>query len=127
MSAVPAEILPPFAPESEQEFISPPLHAVEEVLTEIANAPRIPKALKGRNVKDQIRAAFELVGGVPRMATWAHHNYGDFMKIYARMVPTQVTGENGGPLQVVIGANFPGRDLSGKSFVVEPPSTPEQS
>lgn len=39
---------------------------------------------------DVVRAfasAFDMIGGVPRMALWAHENPGDFYKLMAKMLP----------------------------------------
>ena len=103
---------------SDEESIQPSLHAVEEVLNELANAPRVPAILRSRNAKDQIRHAFDLIGGIPRLAHWAHANPGDFYKIWARTIPSQVTGEGGGPIQVQV-SWVNGRDTSGR---VPPPT-----
>jgi hypothetical protein len=97
----------------EEETIQPPLHAVEDVLHEIAHAPKVPAILRSRNARDQIRHAFDLIGGIPRLAHWAHLNPGDFYKIWARTVPTQVTGADGGPIQVQV-SWVNGRDTSGR-------------
>jgi hypothetical protein len=93
---------------------------VEELLNEIANAPTVPKILRTRNARDQIRHAFDLIGGVPRLAMWAHMNPGDFYRLWSRIIPTQVTGEGGGPLQVQV-SWVNGRDTSGR--VSSPPAT----
>ena len=42
--------------------------------------------------------AFELIGGVPRLALWGHDNPGEFFKLYAKLLPsaaqqTQITAE----------------------------------
>jgi hypothetical protein len=44
--------------------------------------------------KDVVRAfqrAFELIGGIPRLALWAHDNPTDFYKLYARLLPSQAS------------------------------------
>lgn len=40
---------------------------------------------------------FELVGGIPRLAMWANNpaNYGEFLKLYAKMIPKEVAEEAG--------------------------------
>lgn len=48
----------------------------------------IPRTLDRNYIKNGFMDAFELVGGVPRLAHWADRNYGDFIKLYARMLPS---------------------------------------
>ena len=111
--SLPAEI------PAEDGVFTPPLHAVEATLHEIAHATVVPKELRSRNAKDQIRHAFELIGGIPRLAQWAHQNPGDFYRIWSKTIPSQITGENGGPLQVHL-SWLNARDTSGRA---SPPTT----
>jgi hypothetical protein len=41
--------------------------------------------------------AFELVGGITRLAIWANKesNYGEFLKLYSKLVPKEVSEEAG--------------------------------
>lgn len=54
-----------------------------------------------RPTRKEVEAAFietfELIGGIPRLAMWANKeaNYGDFLKLYARLVPKEVSEEAG--------------------------------
>lgn len=54
-----------------------------------------------RPSRKEVEAAFvetfELVGGIPRLAMWANKegNYGEFLKLYARLVPKEVSEEAG--------------------------------
>lgn len=52
-------------------------------------------------VKENILAVFNRLDGTAGMAKWARENQTDFYRIYAKLLPTQITGEDGGPLQVV--------------------------
>lgn len=47
------------------------------------------KAFSRQQVVDVFQESFELVGGLPRLASWAHENYGEFVKLYARLLPAQ--------------------------------------
>ena len=50
-----------------------------------------------------INEAFELVGGVPRLALWADKNYGQFIKLAGRTLPTLVNNlqiNSKGPVQI---------------------------
>lgn len=38
-------------------------------------------------VADSFMAAFEAIGGVPKLAQWAHQNPGEYFKLFARMMP----------------------------------------
>jgi hypothetical protein len=54
---------------------------------------RVPREISRTHMRDIFNDVFELVGGVPRMAHWADKNYGEFMKLYARLLPTAVAGQ----------------------------------
>ena len=57
-----------------------------------------PNKLSGL-AKDNIAAVFNRLGGTANMAKWAEENQTDFYKIYARLLPVQVTGEGGAPIR----------------------------
>jgi len=45
----------------------------------------------GRYHRDAVATAFEMVGGVDRLADWADKNYGEFItKLYPRLIPKEV-------------------------------------
>ena len=46
--------------------------------------------------------AFELIGGVPRLALWAHSNPSDFFKLYARLLPSQASSALGESNELII-------------------------
>lgn len=55
--------------------------------------------------KDVVTAfsnAFELIGGVPRLALWAHNNETDFYKLYSRLLPSQASSALGETNELVI-------------------------
>jgi hypothetical protein len=58
-----------------------------------------PNKLTG-TAKENIAAVFTRLGGTSAMAEWAKDNKDEFYKIYARLIPTEVTGKDGGPIQV---------------------------
>lgn len=49
------------------------------------------KEFEKRKVIDSFHEAFDLIGGVPRLAFWAHENPTDFYKLYAKMLPSGST------------------------------------
>lgn len=50
-----------------------------------------------KEVEQCFLETFELVGGIPRLAMWANNpaNYGEFLKLYAKMIPKEVAEEAG--------------------------------
>ena len=59
------------------------------------------------SMKQAIAEAFEQLGGTNRMVQWAQEDpkhLTEFYKLAARLIPveTQVTGQNGGPIQTVL-------------------------
>ncbi len=52
---------------------------------------RVPKNphFTRKDVVNAFQQAFELTGGVPRLAIWANDNYTEFTKLYARLLPSQ--------------------------------------
>ena len=71
----------------------------EKRLEEMANMPgstfRVPRneSIKRTQVVDSVLDAFELLGGTSRLTLWANENYGDFIKIYAKLAPRQIEKE----------------------------------
>lgn len=59
--------------------------------------PKVSKMRTRKQVEEAFLEAFELVGGVPRLAMWANdpEHYGEFLKLYAKFMPpaTQETVE----------------------------------
>jgi len=94
--------------------VTPPMHLVEENLNALAIAPKLPTYVKTRNVREQFQYAFELIGGIPRLAHWAHANPDKFYSLYSKLIPTQVTGEGGGAIKVEL-SWLNSRDTSGRS------------
>lgn len=57
---------------------------------------KLPRELNRRRVVSAFMDAFELLGGTPRLVSWADasdENYGDFLKLYARLLPSQASTE----------------------------------
>lgn len=60
-----------------------------------------PKGAKNKLsgiAKDNIAAVFVRLGGTAAMARWAEDNMSEFYKIYARLIPQELTGQGGDPL-----------------------------
>jgi hypothetical protein len=64
---------------------------------------RLPqRAFSRRQVLEALDEAFQLIGGVPRLAIWAHANTGDFYKIWAKTIPAASQMEIMGKVQHII-------------------------
>jgi len=48
----------------------------------------VPRELQRKRVVNAFQDAFELIGGVPRLAHWADQSPSAFYKLYARLLPT---------------------------------------
>lgn len=55
------------------------------------------RKIKRAEVEEAFLEAFELVGGITRLAMWANNpaNYGDFLKLYGKLIPKEVSEEAG--------------------------------
>jgi hypothetical protein len=60
-----------------------------------------PNKLSGQ-AKENIVAVFNRLGGTAAMAEWAMENQTQFYQIYAKLLPLEVTGENGGPMSMTV-------------------------
>ena len=52
--------------------------------------------------KTALALAFEGLGGVDALIEWAKDNQTEFYKLYAKLLPVQVAGEGGGPVQIAM-------------------------
>jgi len=50
----------------------------------------VPRDVKRKRVVSAFHDAFEMIGGVPRLAHWADDHPTDFYKLYARILPGEV-------------------------------------
>lgn len=54
--------------------------------------PKGAKNKVGASAKENVLAVFTRIGGTAAMADWASDNRTEFYKLYAKLIPTQVTG-----------------------------------
>lgn len=54
------------------------------------------------SVKASTLNVYNALGGDDAMTTWARNNQTEFYKIAARLIPTEVVGHGGGPVQVAM-------------------------
>jgi hypothetical protein len=58
-----------------------------------------------KDLKDMILGALSDVGGQKYLAAQAEKNPGAFLTLVGKVLPTQVTGEAGGPVIIVTGVS----------------------
>jgi len=104
----------PEAEEIDAGPITPSIAEVENNLNTLALATRLPDYTRTRNVRAQFQHAFELIGGIPRLAHWAHANPDKFYQLYSKLIPAQVTGADGGALKIEL-SWLNTRDTTGRS------------
>ncbi len=73
------------------------LQPLEEMATSGNGVTRlsVPRELKREKEVHAFQEAFELIGGVPRLAHWADQSPSAFYKLYARLLPTQANAQIG--------------------------------
>jgi len=94
--------------------ITPTLAEVEDNLNALATTSTLPSYTRTRNVRQQFQHAFELIGGIPRLAHWAHTNPDKFYALYSKLIPARVEGGDGGAIKVQL-SWINTRDTSGRS------------
>lgn len=52
--------------------------------------------------REAFQNAFDGLGGVTALTKWARENTTEFYKLYGRLIPTEVTGKDGGAIGVSI-------------------------
>lgn len=63
---------------------------MEALLQRGLTAARLPKALRTQKAAEAMQTAFDIIGGVPRLALWADKNPDKFYPLFARMIPQTV-------------------------------------
>lgn len=96
---------------------------IEEVLRRVAAdyAPLRRPEVKFDRAKaaNAFQEAFELIGGVPRLAIFAHYHEKDFYRMYSRMLPSATSQEVNHSGEVIIRPALP------RSALDEAPETTE--
>lgn len=87
----------------------------------IATGQSRPKGMTRRELEHNLLEVFDLVGGVPRLAFWANNpeNYGEFVKILARLVPKEMEKLGEGS-KVVYVSNIPTSPLNNPKLPDQP-------
>lgn len=61
---------------------------------------RTPKELKSKKAADAFQQAFDLIGGIPRLALWADKNPTQFFSLYSKLIPSSVKTELSGTIKI---------------------------
>lgn len=78
------------------------MKAMGDTLSGIPSIHARPKSFSRKNVENAFHMAFELIGGVPRLAMWADANPDKFYPLYSRMLPQKSELDIQAALQMVI-------------------------
>lgn len=54
------------------------------------------------SVKAALCEAFEKRGGVPALLRWANDEPSEFYRLWGRLIPVEVSGEDGGPVTLTL-------------------------
>lgn len=71
------------------------------------------KEFNRKQVVNAFQNAFDLIGGTPRLALWAHKNEKEFYKLYARLLPSQSSSALGEANELVVKHILPKGPLDG--------------
>ena len=55
-----------------------------------------------QSMREAFKAAFDERGGVPALLEWAEANPTPFYQLVGRLIPVEVTGEDGGALVITV-------------------------
>jgi hypothetical protein len=71
----------------------------------MGNNPKVPTGSRGRpkgspnkvtaSIKAAFKEAFDEMGGAPALVKWGLANKTEFYKLVTKLIPTEITGENG--------------------------------
>lgn len=61
---------------------------------------KMPKELKSKKAAEAFQTAFDLIGGIPRLALWADKNEDQFFSLYSKLVPATVKAEVAGKIVI---------------------------
>ncbi len=75
----------PFMTKEEFESMNQTLQDLAEGNSRVTKITK--REFAKQKVMDAFHDAFDLIGGVPRLAYWAHQNPTEFYKLYGKMLP----------------------------------------
>jgi hypothetical protein len=74
---------------------------------------RKPDGVRRRDIVTAFQHAFEMIGGVSRFALWADQNPTEFYRLYARLLPPQITPDEEATGERIIRLRVPRNALDG--------------
>lgn len=100
-------------PKGEAATATPVKQTVKKRVGDGTPGPGRPKGVPNkttRAAKEAFALAFEGIGGVSALKAWAEENPGEFFKLYAKLIPLDVT-TNGKELRA-LSWSFGGREVT---------------
>ncbi len=67
--------------------------ALDTLLHKGLYGKQMPHILRKKRAAEAFQQAFDLVGGIPRLALWADKNPSAFFALYSKLIPATVTAE----------------------------------
>jgi hypothetical protein len=64
-----------------------------EVIPHLPTGAVTRSFLRRADVVSAFNTAFQMIGGIPRLALWADENPSEFYKLYARLLPSAASDE----------------------------------
>lgn len=75
-----------FMTKDEFEAMNRTLNALADGNAKVAKLTK--REFEKQKVIDAFHMAFDMLGGVPRLVYWANENYTEFIKLYAKQLPS---------------------------------------
>ena len=79
-------------------YTEPDFHSLQEAYS---RRPRVRKPLRREKIAQAYDDAFELIGGVPRLALFAHEDPEAFYKLHARLIPAEQKTQFDGEIRII--------------------------
>jgi len=115
MIAVPKdEALTQFISKEEFQDMGTTFQSLSDSGKSVTRLPR--KEFDRRQIVAAFQEAFDLIGGVPRLAIWAHHNPTEFYKLYGKLIPSSSHLELAGQVEHIIRPALAPSPLDGDSY-----------
>lgn len=67
--------------------------ALDTLLAKGLFGKKMPSELRGKRAADAFQQAFDLIGGIPRLALWADKNETAFFSLYSKLIPATVKAD----------------------------------
>lgn len=123
MEIIPSDpILKQFVDDEGFEMMGETFKGLAESGKSLTRLPQRP--FSRRRVLEAIDEAFQLIGGVPRLAIWAHVNPTEFYKLWGKTIPASSQLEVMGQLQHIIRPALPRSPLDGEYTDAETNDSP---